>query len=155
MRRLVAVVAFALVVSCGSVASDAPAESRHDKLLELIQLTGGGDQGVQMLRMVVEPVRSAMTQVPPEWWDSFVAKVDTDELVELVIPAYDERLTDGEIDAMLEFYRTPEAQSIVGKLPGINQEAMMAGQSWASGVARELISDLEAAGHEVPPQFRM
>lgn len=83
-----------------------------------------------------------------------MAKVDPDDLSSLAIPIYAKHFTDREIDALLEFYRTPVGRSIVSKMPKVMQESMAAGQAWGRDLMQEVLRDLQADGYEVPPGLR-
>lgn len=155
-KLLVAVALVALAVS-PAVASEGTPEvqaARHAKIIELLDLTGIGDLAGQIVEGTVEPVKQAMPEVPAGWWDEFTKGVDTQSFLDLVTPVHEKHLTDPELDALLGFYRTPEGQSVLSKLPIIGQESMMIGQMWSMQVAEDLVAALEAAGHTVPQEFR-
>jgi hypothetical protein len=95
-----------------------------------------------------------MPEVTAEWWDGFAEGIDTQSFLDRVVPVHEKHLTDPELDALIEFYRTPEGQSVLSKLPIIGQESMMIGQMWSMEVADKLVTSLEADGHTVPEEFR-
>jgi hypothetical protein len=158
MRRNLVVVAalVAIAVLPAVVSRGAPEvrDARHAKIVELLDLTGIGDLADQIVQGTVAPVKQAMPEVPEEWWDGFAEGVDTQAFLDRVIPIHDKHLTDAELDALLGFYRTPEGQSVLSKLPIIGQESMMVGQMWSMQVGEELVAALEAAGYKVPEDFR-
>jgi hypothetical protein len=148
---LVALAAFPAVAAEGD--SDAQA-ARSGKIVELLELTGIRDLADQVVEGTMAPLKQAMPDVPATWWDQYTGGVDTQEFLDLVAPVHEKHLTDGELDALLAFYRTPEGQSVLSKLPIIGQESMMIGQMWSMEVADKLVTSLGADGHTVPEEFR-
>lgn len=148
---LVAIAAFSAVVGRGAPEAQA---DRRARIVELLELTGIGDLADQIVEGTIAPLKQAMPGVPEMWWDEFAGGVDTQAFLDQIIPIHDKYLTDAELNALLVFYRTPEGQSVLAKLPTIGQESMMAGQMWSVQVGEELITALQAAGYEVPEQFR-
>jgi hypothetical protein len=103
---------------------------------------------------MLEPMKQALPQVPAEWWQRFAEKVDPGDLNKLVVPIYERYFSDEEIGAMLDFYRTPEGQSILSKLPVVMQESMAAGQAWGQELAEDVLRELEEDGYELPQRFQ-
>jgi hypothetical protein len=158
MRRkllvIAAVVAIAVLSAVvGRGASEAQTD-RRARIVELLDLTGIGDLADQIVEGTIAPLKQAMPEVPEAWWDEFAEGVDTQTFLDRVIPIHDKYLTDAELNALLAFYRTPEGQSVLSKLPSIGQESMMAGQMWSVQVGEQLIAALQSAGYEVPEDFR-
>ena len=128
--------------------------TKTEQIRELLEVTGAGDLGIQVMRTMTEQMRQSAPNVPSEWWDKFMAKVDPEELNELVIPIYEKHFTEAEIVAMLEFYRTPVGRSIISKMPIVTQESMVAGQIWGTKIAREVVEELERDGYTIPTHLR-
>lgn len=156
VRTLLVAVALAAVALSSAPAAEGVSDagpSRRAKIDELLELTGIRDLADQIVEGTVAPLKPSMPEVPEAWWDRFTEGVDTQGFLDLVGPIHERHLTDPELDALLEFYRTPEGQSVLSKLPVIGQESMMVGQMWSMQVAEELVASLEAAGYEVPEEF--
>jgi hypothetical protein len=122
--------------------------SRTQRIQDLLELTGAGDLGVQVMNQMIEHMQSAMPHVPAEWWNRFMSNVDPTDLNEVVIPIYEKHFTDQEIDAMLQFYQTELGRSIISKLPTVMQESMVAGQLWGQQLATRIIQELLEDGYE-------
>ena len=149
VSRIVVGVCVLLLVSSPSmprVSSDS--QSRAQRIQELLELTGAGDLGVQVMHGILDPMKQALPEVPAEWWDKFSAKVNADDLNKLVVPIYEKNFTDREIDAMLEFYRAPIGRSIMSKLPTVTQESMAVGQAWGESLAEDVLRQLETDGYK-------
>lgn len=153
-KALRSVLVTVLVLGVGSTATtsiSAQKKSRDEQIRELLELTGSGELGVQMMEGMIGPMREAVPDVPAEWWDRFLEKADAESINDLVVPIYDKHLTDEELDKMLEFYRSPVGRSIVKKMPAILQESMAVGQAWGVGIMEEILEELKQAGYELPP----
>lgn len=111
---------------------------------QLVELTGGGDLGKQMLEQMVDAFRASDPSIPDAFWDEFVASVDASELVEMAIPIYVKHLTSEEMAATIAFYSSPEGQAVLRKLPLILSESMAAGQQWGEALGRRVAERLAA-----------
>ena len=142
-----------IVVSCGLVVallagvvpSAGQEVSREEALArELLQVSGAGEMALQVVRQMVESFAGSNPDVPRDFWDRFVEKVDPEELNEMVVPIYTKHLTAEEMEATIEFYRSPAGQSILRKMPVVVEESMQAGQQWGMELARKAMEELEA-----------
>jgi uncharacterized protein len=140
---------FLTSVTLKDFSSAAEKNSEAEQIEELLELTDAAEFGIQAMNMTIEDFRISMPQIPDEWWDKFRGKVDREDLVNLIVPIYERNFTSAEINAMIEFYRTPEGQSVIAKMQTVFQESMMAGQIWGESIAQELIRELEADGYSL------
>ena len=125
-------------------------EAKEERVRELLQLTGAGEMGVQVMRQMIAAFKAGSPDVPEEFWDGFMAEINPDELVELVVPIYLEHLTLEEISAAIEFYQTPAGQSLLKKMPIIMQDSMAAGQQWGAELGQSVVERLEKWKTENP-----
>lgn len=128
----------------------APAPEADQEALarQMLELTGSGEIGVQVMEQMRDALRPTAPELPDEFWDRVFGEVDADELVEMVVPIYVEHLTDEEMRAAIAFYSTPEGRSLVGKLPVITQESFAVGQQWGMEVAQQVMEEIAAAREE-------
>lgn len=125
-------------------AQDAETQRKEDLARELMEVTQAGDMGEQVIQYLVRQFRASSPDVPEAFWERFRAGVDVSELEEMVVPIYVRHLTVEEMEAAVEFYRTPEGQGLIRKMPLVMQESMAAGQKFSQEVAQKLQQDLEA-----------
>lgn len=143
---LAAVLASVFGVSARAQTNDGskpPADRAEQLARELLEVTGGSKLGVQVVRQMVTTMRQSNPKIPDEFWDEFVSEIHADDLTELVIPIYTKNLTVEEMEAALRFYRTPEGQSILEKMPTIVRESMATGQAWGQAIAKRVIERLQ------------
>ena len=142
-RVLPLALALALCTSLPCFAGAAPpaaasAATPEDLARKLIELTGGGSLGKQVMGQMLDMFRTSNPSLPDEFWTEVMASVDEDELVDLAVPIYVKNLTVDEMQAAIDFYSTPHGRSLVSKLPVIMQESMTAGQKWGEQLGRQI-----------------
>lgn len=119
---------------------------------ELLEITDTEALTIQMVETTIEQFRQLMPDIPEEWWDRFIGKFDYEELNQLIVPIYAQHFTLAEIDAIIDFYRTPVGQAVIQKMPLVLQDSTLVGQRWGMGIAQEIIDDLEAEGYTPPSE---
>ncbi len=142
-RVMLIALALAFCISLPSVADPAPpapaaAATPEQLARKLIDLTGGGSLGKQVMGQMLDMFRTSNPSLPDEFWTEVMASVDEDELVDLAVPIYVKNLTVDEMQAAIAFYSTPQGRSLVSKLPVIMQESMTAGQKWGEQLGRQI-----------------
>ncbi len=70
-------------------------------------------------------------------------KTSLDELVEMILPAYQKYLTIEDLNGMIEFYKSPVGQKYAKSVPFISKESMKIGQQWGMKVAQKIMKKLE------------
>jgi uncharacterized protein len=122
-------------------------DSVHSHARQLLQLTGSGKLGIQMMDNMIASFKKEMQSVPAEFWDEFTKEVNADELIELVVPVYAKYYSDAELLRLIEFYKTPLGQKVIEKTPFIAQESYFAGQEWGKKIGEKTVAKLIAAGY--------
>ncbi|MEM8506098.1 MAG: DUF2059 domain-containing protein [Cyanobacteria bacterium P01_D01_bin.1] len=122
------------------------------KVEELLSITDTEALNLQVMESMVDQFRQVITDVPDDWWDRFLDKIDYAELNRLVIPIYAQHFTIEELDAIIAFYKTPAGQTVLEKMPSVLQDSMLVGQQWGMEIARQVLDDLEAEGYAVPDE---
>lgn len=138
-----------LLVALTAAAAIAEEASREEVLArELLEVTGGGRLGLQIMEQMVQSFMAANAEVPREFWDRWLAEVDPTEFEELIVPVYTKHLTAAEMEASIAFYRTPAGRSILRKMPLVMEESVRAGQQWGMELAlrvQEKLAEQEAS----------
>lgn len=88
-----------------NVFSQAPATKEHVK--ELLEVTGAGKMGNQVMQMQMKSFKDLLPQVPDVFWEKMLEMSKPDMLVDLVVPVYIKHYTDDEVVELLRFYKTP------------------------------------------------
>jgi len=110
-----------------------------DSIRLLMKKTGAGNMGVQAMNQLLPTLKTLVPDAPEKFWQDFMAEVDADELIELVVPIYQKYLSQQDIDAINTFYDTPAGKNLIKQQPLIMQASMLAGQQWGKSLAQKVI----------------
>lgn len=151
-RRLVVTCSLVLVLAAGIAVPAAEETSREDALArELLELTGGGDMAVEMMRSMIDSLPAAQPGLSREVLEEVIAELDPGELEDLVVPVYARHFTADEMEAAIAFYRTPAGQSMLRKMPLVMQETMRVGMEWQGDFARRVMERMDERRSASPP----
>lgn len=100
----------------------------HDLMQRTIEV-----QFQSMQQLMHDQILQEKGEVPAEfdtrmkkWMDDLRKNMPADEIVEAMIPAYQNHFTHGDIQAMNAFYSSPVGQKVLEQLPAVMQEGMQA-----------------------------
>ena len=119
---------------------------------KLLELTGAKKQSQQAMQLMVTQFKKTMPQIPAEFWDKLMKKIDMDELLNMLLPIYARHLTHEDVKGLIEFYQTPLGQKLLKAQPAIMQESMQAGMTWGQKLSKQILQELKAE-QEAEPQF--
>lgn len=115
---------------------------------KLMDVTGSGQIGVQVLNQVIAQFKSLTPNVPQKFWDEITKETSPDELVNLIVPIYDKYLTDAEIRGLIQFYQSPLGTKLINVMPQITRDSMAAGRQWGMQIVEKVESKLQSEGYE-------
>src|SRR5687767_9005890 len=95
--------------------SQTPATKEHIKTL--LEISGAGKIGVQVMENMVKSFKKSAPNVPHEFWDEYMKDVKPETLIELIIPVYAKYYTDEDVIQLIDFYRTPLGKKVIEKMP--------------------------------------
>lgn len=134
---------FALPAAAQEARSEAAATAAKEKKVRtLLELSGASSQGRQVMDAMLAQFEQ-MPELPKGFITEFKRVAKPADLVELIVPIYSKHLTEGDVDALIAFYKSPAGQRFVAAQPEITSESMEAGRRWGEGVARQVIQTLE------------
>jgi hypothetical protein len=140
----------ALAITCPAVAQaeDPIPDDFRESTLELMQLTGADQIGIQIGAAMGTQVFDALVGeyaeltdedleiITEEFEAALAARIDV--LMEELVVLYARYFTHEDILGMIEFYETPLGQKTVRVLPQLMQEAMAVGQAWGQELGAEI-----------------
>lgn len=127
----------------------APLTPREQRALHLMQVTGAGKMGMQVMDMMMAQFQGNAS-VPPEFLTRLRQKMDPDALVRLMVPVYTAHLSEQDIEAAIRFYESPAGKSFVEAQPKMMQEAGALSQKWAMDAVQSLQAEMEAEAAAKP-----
>lgn len=150
-RARAAAVAIALLLLAAAAWSDEAqtpsTDTRSAKARQLLELSGAGTLGVQMMAQMLPALKQMAPQAPEAFWQEFMAEARPESLVDLIVPIYVKHFEEAELDELIAFYASPIGRKTVERLPAITAESMSVGQAWGEEIAKRAIERLKASGH--------
>ena len=162
MKKVFAVLAlFALL--CAPQSAEAMDASKRAKIVKMIEVSGGTSSMTKMFDMFGPQMLAKLRKSAPnlseahaqELSDIMIAEFNGSigDLLNKMIPLYDEVFTIPEIEASIAFYSTPEGQSMMKKLPHLMQGSVAISQQWAQQVAQsaaeKVIKHAQKLGYKI------
>jgi hypothetical protein len=142
-----------LVLLAGVAHADATPPSDLGKpekvkdIRRLLEVSGAGKMGIQVLTAMVGQFKTMMPKVPPKFWDDFAKEAKPEELIDLVVPLYDKRLTHEEVKGIIKFYESPVGRKLVGIQPELTAESMEVGKQWGMKLGMRVQKQLQEKGY--------
>jgi hypothetical protein len=141
--RTLVIAALTSLVMATTVGAWQNATAKERKIRKLLEVTGAGDLGKQVMDKMLDAFRGS-PNLPDGFIDRFKADVHPQEVVELVVPIYGKYLSEEDLDGILAFYETPAGKNLLQAQPKILKESMEAGQRWGQEVAQRVLDSLKS-----------
>ena len=139
-KGLMAMLALAMALGLQPAVA-APATEKSVR--ELMEVTGAGDAGMQMLNGILPALKQMAPNAPDEFWEEFMAEVDPDSMIDLIVPIYQRHYSEEDLQAAIDFYTSPAGKRFIAKQGVVMQESMQAGQQWGEQIARRAFERLQ------------
>lgn len=120
--------------------------SKTNDIKRLLEITGSGKLGVQVGQTMISSFKQSYPNVPEEFWNSFLKELNSDVLINMIIPIYDKYYSESEIRELTEFYQSALGKKVIATMPQIMQESMQAGQSWGRAIGEKVYTNLKEKG---------
>ena len=120
--------------------------SKTDDIKRLLEITGSGKLGVQVGQTMISSFKKSYPNVPEEFWNSFLKELNSDVLINMIIPIYDKYYSESEIKELTEFYQSALWKKVIATMPQIMQESMQAGQNWGRAIGEKVYTNLKEKG---------
>ena len=122
-------------------------ESATSHAKELLEMTGSGKLGVQVMNNMISSFKTKLPNVPTEFWDEIGKEVNPEGLIELVAPIYAKYYTDDELLKLLEFYKSPLGKKVIANMPLITQDSYQIGEEWGRKIGERVERRLKEKGY--------
>ena len=100
----------------------------HDLVKKMMEV-----QSESMQKLMHDQILQDKGTLPPDFdkrmkkaMSDLVKNMPVDDIIQAMIPAYQDHFTRGDIQAMNTFYSSPVGQKVLEELPAVNQECMKA-----------------------------
>lgn len=112
---------------------------------QLLEVTGQVKISQQVMNQMLDAMKQQDSRLPDEFWDRLKKKLNTAELIDLLIPVYDKYYTQQDLAGLIAFYKSPLGRKAVSSLPMIARESQTIGQTWGQKKVQELMQEMQKA----------
>ncbi len=143
MKKTLLITSFVLV----SFLANAQDNSKREKIKHLLELTGSGKLGMQVMDQMMSSFKNSYSTVKQEFWDNFRKEINANDIENLILPVYDKYYTETDIDQLITFYNSPIGKKMINTMPLVMQESMKAGQNWGREIGEKVLARLKEKGY--------
>jgi hypothetical protein len=147
ITRLAIIVIVCIALSSMFIKGYTESSAKQNDIRSLLNLTGASERGMQVMNHMVAIYKQSNPGVAHKFWDEFMAEIDSNELVEMIVPIYDKYLTHDDIKGLIEFFETPVGRKFIQVQPKIMQESMIVGQQWGQQIGQKVTRKLKEQGY--------
>ncbi|WP_126970459.1 DUF2059 domain-containing protein [Gynurincola endophyticus] len=144
MKNVILFLCCLFFISSGFAQND---ELKSQKIKNLMVLTGAGDIGVQFVTNMVTNFKKTFPDVPVEFWDELLKEMNSNEIIDQVVPIYAKYFSLKEIEALISFYETDLGKKLIRTMPLIIQDSYKVGEEWGEKIAERVVNRLIEKGY--------
>ena len=116
-------------------------EALKRKVVKFIEASGTKKLMDEMLIQMSESLKG-VPGLPPGFFDEFLKRAKTDDLIELTVPVYIKYYNEKTIDAAIAYYESEEGKKFSAKMPEVQSECYKIGEEWGRKLGEEVARDL-------------
>ena len=117
--------------------------SKEDKVKKLMELTGAGQIGIQMMQQMMASLEESMPGIPSGFAPEFQKEFNPDSLTAMITPIYAKYFTEKELDDIITFYQTSTGKKLIAVMPEALREIQEAGKQWGQRVGQRVMEKLK------------
>jgi uncharacterized protein len=139
MKKSLLILSFCVL----SFSANAQSTSKNEKIKQLLELTGSGKMGIQVMDQMISNFKSSHSGVNEQFWEDFKKEVKAEDFENMIFPIYDKYYTESDIDQLIVFYNSPIGKKMIATMPQVMQESMAAGQKLGKEIAEKFQAKLK------------
>ena len=141
MKKSLLILSFCVL----SLSVNAQSTSKSQKINQLLELTGSGKMGIQVMNQMMEHLKSSSSdsKAKTEFLEEFKKEVKAEDITNMIIPIYDKYYTESDIDQLIAFYNSPIGKKMISTMPQVMQESMVVGQAWGKQIIEKVQAKLK------------
>lgn len=139
MKKSLLILSFCVL----SLSANAQSTSKSKKINQLLELTGSGKMGIQVINQMINSFKTSHSSIKDEFWEDFKKEIKAEDITNMIIPIYDKYYTESDIDQIIAFYNSPVGKKMIATMPQIMQESMAVGQVFGKKIGDKLIAKLK------------
>jgi hypothetical protein len=146
MKTRIAIIGLLLALAVSSICHGQISSEKEREIRKLLAATGTTKAVTGMMSQMLGQFRTALPQVPKQFWTDFEKEMDVDELIRLMMPVYDKHLSTEDLKAANAFYSTPAGKRLAEKTPVMTSEGFEVGRKWGEAKGRLVAQRLKEKG---------
>ena len=137
--------------------------AKEADIRRLLEVTGAKGLTIQIMGEMSQSLKPVLTNsLPPGeyreklvdlFFEKFMAKASSTNLLDLAIPEYDKDFTREEIQGLIQFYQTPLGKKAITVLPQLMSDLQKKGRKWGEEVGRQSMIEVLAEHPEFQQQI--
>jgi hypothetical protein len=130
-------------LAAGPAGAAQPSTAQVRELMQVMNVSG---QFAAMNSQMTEMMSQQLPCVPSSYWQNYIDKSGQEQLLTMMIPAYQHHFTAEEVDGLIKFYKSPLGQKLVAQMPATMAEAAQSGQQWGRQHTSDMFAKLQKDG---------
>ncbi len=114
-------------------------QASADSIKKLMVSTGADVVGTKAIDNMIAQLKPLLPAAPASFWADIKKDTQPDDLIALLIPIYQQQLTESQVQAALAFFQSPEGKKFVAAQPIIHQKSMQAVQDWGKAFGHRIV----------------
>jgi uncharacterized protein len=126
--------------------------AKEADIRQLLKIMNSGELAIQTINGMEKSMKPLLTRALPDgdyrdklvdlFYEKFHSKINSNQMVDLIVPVYDKYLSDEEIKFLVQIYETPIGQKLVTVLPKIMAESRAAGENFGQQLGRQCMLEV-------------
>ena len=119
-------------------------------LKEMLVVSGSDKTFEMVVPQMIEMMKPQLPQVPGEFWEEMEKEMKNtafNDLVDMLVPIYQEYLTQEDLEEVIKFYQSPAGKKLGSSAPHISMATMQAGQHWGMKLGQKIQAKLQEKGY--------
>ncbi|MTJ08347.1 MULTISPECIES: DUF2059 domain-containing protein [unclassified Anabaena] len=141
---------FSLPAFAQTPASSIQEAEKINNVKKLLDITGSRNLSRKIITQLIDSLKAEYPQAPAKFWDTFMAELKQDEMIDEYIPIYSKYFTNEEIKGIIAFYETPLGKKTLAVIPQISKESTAIGIRYGKQAAERALEKLKKEGYISP-----
>ena len=138
--RTILIIAFVTIMLFGNARGQ---NASSESVRNLLHMINANDVGQQMLEQILPSLKAMLPEATERFWKEFQDGIDTDQLLNQLIPIYQKYLSEKDVNDIINFYLTSAGKALLEHQPSIMKESMGISQQWGENISRAIILKYE------------
>lgn len=139
MKKSLLILSFCVL----SFSANAQSNSKTEKIKQLLELSGSGKMGIQIMDQMISSFKSSNSKMNEEFWEDFKKEIKAEDFENMILPIYDKYYSESDIDQLIVFYNSPIGKKMISTMPQVMQESMAAGQKLGKEITEKFLAKLK------------